>query len=1118
MEALQAQFHHLLKVAPLTSIFEKEVVLVQSPGMSQWLKIGLSQQLGLAAQVDFPLPSSFIWRLYQQLLPNVPSESAFNKPNLAWKLFSILPQCINEPLYLPLKNYLDGDLEGQKLFALCEKIADVYDQYLMYRPHWIGHWENGKDELDDVDVSISPWQPDLWRRLTQFSQDLGQNKFHRANMQDELLNALEKVSAEILPKRISLFGISAIANSQLAVFEALSKKTEVFLFFFNPSEHFWGDIVDEKTAAKISAKYAKMPLIEAHHNKQKAPDTEYYFIGNPLLSSWGKLGRDYFEQLVQLDAQWLDGFVDDFEDTLLGKIQSEIYQLAFKGESLIDDKSWFIVDEGKIPVDEHDTSIVINDCHTPLREVERLHDYLLNLLNNDPTLTPKDIIIMMPDVGVYSPFVESVFGGAQNTERFIPYALADLAIEQENPVLSSFANLANLPFSRFGVSDILDLLQVQQIADKFAFEEHEYEQIQYWLESVGVKWGVNAQHKVDFDLPSLPLNTWMHGLNRLLLGIAQRDEFIEFNGIYSADEVEGMALDTLNKLVHFIETLLMFKARLSEDASLITKANILNELIASIYASQNDENWDLMLLQNVLQNLRKHHENGDYQGKVSQQVVSYLVQQGIQEKGVGQRFLVGKANFCTLMPMRAIPFKVVCILGLNDADYPRNVQPIGFDLVQYSQKQKGDRSRKLDDRYLFLEALLSARDTLYMSYIGRSCRDNQKRMPSTLLSELLEYIQRSFTLNNEEDAPLEANTVSNEQMLSKIISQQHLQPFNLQYYLKDQNLSTSPIETKARKAQQINSIHSYNPTWLPNSAIAPGTPSPLEVSVSVSDQIELDSFVRAVCNAQESFYQQTLGLRLPNVGEVAKDDEVFQTNELHRYFYLDEILEANLSNVSLNTQQLLQRGKLPLAQVGQLKLNEIISRVEGITQVIKAELKDSKQPPIEVVMKLENTEIVGWLSNVYGAKSEARQVFYRPSSVKPKDLISAFIYHLAAQVSAHQVSTIVIGLDNRYEFSPVETSTAQKLLLDWFSLYKDSRKQPVAFFPVSSFEYIKKGDFDSASRKFSSSFKGFAESDNPYIRLDAQSLRDCETEFIAWSTLLIKPILQHAKEVSHADA
>ncbi|MEM6982448.1 MAG: exodeoxyribonuclease V subunit gamma, partial [Pseudomonadota bacterium] len=796
MEALQAQFHQLLKVNPLQSPFDKEVVLVQSPGMSQWLKIGLSENLGVAAQVDFPLPSSFIWQLYQQLLPNVPKESAFNKPNLAWKLFAILPTCIDEPLFLPLKTYLEGDIDGQKTFALCEKIADVYDQYLMYRPHWIATWDSGVDTLDDVDISIAPWQPDLWRRLVKLSKTLGQSQFHRANMQGQLLSALESMDSSLLPKRISLFGISAIASSQLDVFEALSKKTEVFLFFFNPSEHYWGDIIDEKTAAKINAKYAKMPLVEAQQKKQTNPDEEYYFIGNPLLSSWGKLGRDYFEQLVQLDARWIDGFIDAFDDTLLGQVQSEIYQLAFKGESLTDNKEWFINDEGKLPISANDTSITLSDCHTPLREVERLHDYLLNLFNQNPTLTPKDIIVMMPDVGTYSPYIEAVFGGAQGS-RFIPYALADLAIEQEKPVLGSFASLANLPFSRFGVSDILDLLQVTQIAEKFGLEAYEYEQIHYWLERVGVKWGINAEHKQSFDLPAIDLNTWQHGLNRLLLGIAMRDEQCPFNGIYSADEVEGMALDTLNKLVHFIDVLQDFKAKLTPDDTLSNKAHILSELLNAVYESESDDSWDLLVLQKVLEDIAKHHDNGDYSKAVSQRIVSYLIKQGIQEKGVGQRFLVGQVNFCTLMPMRAVPFKVVCMLGLNDADYPRTVQPIGFDLVPYSKKQKGDRSRKLDDRYLFLEALLSARDNLYMSYIGRSCFDNQPRMPSTLVSELLEYIGRSFKLSEPSDKPLP----------ECLITQQHLQPFNSLYY-------SAPSDEQAG----VNN-HSYNPIWLPSEAI-----------------------------------------------------------------------------------------------------------------------------------------------------------------------------------------------------------------------------------------------------------------------------------------------------------
>ena len=1090
MEALQAQFHQLLKVNPLQSPFDKEVVLVQSPGMSQWLKIGLSENLGVAAQVDFPLPSSFIWQLYQQLLPNVPKESAFNKPNLAWKLFAILPTCIDEPLYLPLKTYLEGDIDGQKTFALCEKIADVYDQYLMYRPHWIATWDSGVDTLDDVDISIAPWQPDLWRRLVKLSKTLGQSQFHRANMQGQLLSALESMDSSLLPKRISLFGISAIASSQLDVFEALSKKTEVFLFFFNPSEHYWGDIIDEKTAAKINAKYAKMPLVEAQQKKQTNPDEEYYFIGNPLLSSWGKLGRDYFEQLVQLDARWIDGFIDAFDDSLLGQVQSEIYQLAFKGESLTDNKEWFINDEGKLPISANDTSITLSDCHTPLREVERLHDYLLNLFNQNPTLTPKDIIVMMPDVGTYSPYIEAVFGGAQGS-RFIPYALADLAIEQEKPVLSSFASLANLPFSRFGVSDILDLLQVTQIAEKFGLEAHEYEQIHYWLERVGVKWGINAEHKQSFDLPAIDLNTWQHGLNRLLLGIAMRDEQCPFNGIYSADEVEGMALDTLNKLVHFIDVLQDFKAKLTPDDTLSNKAHILSELLNAIYESESDDSWDLLVLQKVLEDIAKHHDNGDYSKAVSQLIVSYLIKQGIQEKGVGQRFLVGQVNFCTLMPMRAVPFKVVCMLGLNDADYPRTVQPIGFDLVPYSKKQKGDRSRKLDDRYLFLEALLSARDNLYMSYIGRSCFDNQPRMPSTLVSELLEYIGRSFKLSEPSDKPLP----------ECLITQQHLQPFNSLYY-------SAPSDEQAG----VNN-HSYNPIWLPSEAIEPKAITALDVTPP--ELLDLDVFIRSVCHAQESFYQQSLGLRLPQFNDIAKDEEPFSLDALRRYFYLDEILEANINNTPLSTEQILQRGELPQANVGSLIYEGMQHRVDALAGQVKEQIKAGKSEPIEVLLALENTTIEGWLNHVYMQK----QVFYRSASIKAKDLIKGFLYHLAAQSMEQEVETLLLGLDKQISFAPMSKANADLLLADWFELYKALRNAPVAFFPVSGYEYVKSGgDMAKANSKFSPQYIGRGEGENPYIRLTVQSLNDCQEEFIQWSEKLFVPLFEHAKESDYASA
>ncbi|MCF6435182.1 exodeoxyribonuclease V subunit gamma [Pseudoalteromonas sp. MMG022] len=1082
MEVLQAQFHTLLKSAPLSSPFSKEVVLVQSPGMSQWLKIGLSEALGIAAQVDFPLPSSFIWRLYQQFLPDVPSESPYNKPNMTWKLVSILPTCLDDPRYVQLQQYLQQDADGLKLFALCEKIADVYDQYLMYRPHWIAKWDSSIDELDDVDVTIAPWQPDLWRRLVKHTQALGQSDYHRANMHQLLVAALEDADPSTLPERICIFGLSAMPSSQLEIFQALAKKTTVLLFFCNPSEHYWGDLVDEKTQAKIAVKYAKMPQVEAQSAQQ-----EYYFVGNPLLSSWGKLGRDYFEQLVQVDAQWIDGFVDDFDDTLLGKIQQEVFQLAFKGKSLTPDKQWFISEQGKLPIALNDKSIQLQDCHTPLREVECLHDHLLRLFHADSSLTPKDIIVMMPDVGAYSPYIEAVFGAASG-ERFIPYALADLSIEQEKPILSSFVSLVNLPFSRFGVSDILDLLAVTPIACKFKVEEQEFSQLKFWLEQVGVKWGLDAEHKLDHDLPALSLNTWKHGLNRLLLGIASSNEQHDFNDIYPADLVEGMAVNSLSKLLHFVSMLAAFKQKLNQQARLSDKAQLLRQMVEQFYDAQTEQSWDLLTLERVIDDLQKHDDNLDMQSPVSARVLSYLVKQGVQEKGVGQRFLVGPVNFCTLMPMRAVPFKVVCLLGLNDADYPRTVQPIGFDLVPHSKRQKGDRSRKFDDRYLFLEALLSAREHLYLSYIGRSCFNNELQMPSILVSELMEYIDRSFCYSDPKLKPSE-----------QLLQQASLQPFNVKNY------------------DAHNALQSFNPIWLideevPEQLLEPTSATALEIDRDL--EIDIAQFMFTVLNPQKAFYTQTLGLKLHEQALSDKDEEPFILDTLERYFYLGELLESQLRGETVNLKQMVQRGNLPQAAVGVIQLAKMQQRVQPMAEQLQTHIQQRKEP-VEVRLKVGEKTLLGWLDKLYDDK----QIFYRSASIKAKDKVKGFLMHCVAQCAEQSVHTHIYGLDERVSFAPVEPKAARQHLANWLDFYQQCLAQPMPFFVSTAYELIATGDINKAAAKFNGGqYIGFGESEDPYVALNFSNLDDVIAPLQAISDRLLADIVELAQEQRYADA
>ena len=471
------------------------------------------------------------------------------------------------------------------------------------------------------------------------------------------------------------------------------------------------------------------------------------------------------------------------------------------------------------------------------------------------------------------------------------------------------------------------------------------------------------------------------------------------------------------------------------------------------------------------------------QAPVSAQIISHLVKQGVSEKGVGQRFLVGPVNFCTLMPMRAVPFKVVCMLGLNDADYPRTVQPIGFDLVPHSQRKKGDRSRKLDDRYLFLEAVLSARESLYLSYVGRSCFNNEPLMPSVLVSELFEYLDRSFCYD---DPCLKPSR--------HLLQQAPLQPFHTSYYV-----SSNPLQ-------------SFNPVWLTSmDALPESIPEPLDLTLE--KEVELAQFLRTVLSPQEAFYQQSLGLKLTNLSLQNKDEEPFILDMLDRYYYLEELLERQLSDQDVNIKQVLQRGNLPQAYVGTIQLERLNERVATMASRVKPHLIDYRDP-VEVKLPIGKSILLGWLDKLYGSK----QIFYRSASIKAKDRVRGFLLHCIAQCQGEIVTTYVYGLDEEVVYQPISPESARGFIEQWFTFYLRVLCEPVPFFPTSGYEFVKTGDMQKAINKFSGGqYIGFGECENPYVALDYNNLLEVESEFVQLSNELLKPVLIHGEEKKFAD-
>jgi len=330
LDVLEALMEFIVERERLDDPFEAEMVLVQSTGMAQWLQMTLSQKFGIAANIDFPLPASFIWDMFVRVLPDIPKESAFNKQSMSWKLMTLLPQMLEQEAFTMLRHYLNDDDDKRKLFQLSSRVADLYDQYLVFRPEWLTRWEEGGlvDGLGEAQI----WQAPLWRALVEHTAALGQPHWHRANLYQRFINVLESATTPPagLPSRVFICGISALPPVYLQALQALGKHVDIHLLFTNPCRYYWGDIKDPAFLSRLIARQRKHHL-DAHPVALFREDqpVEGLFnsegeqeVGNPLLASWGKLGRDYIYLLAGMDRyDDLDAFVDITPGALLQNLQ-----------------------------------------------------------------------------------------------------------------------------------------------------------------------------------------------------------------------------------------------------------------------------------------------------------------------------------------------------------------------------------------------------------------------------------------------------------------------------------------------------------------------------------------------------------------------------------------------------------------------------------------------------------------------------------------------------------------------------------------------------------------------------------------------------------------------------
>jgi len=1129
LEDLRDLLSKFLGTQPLPPL-TPEVILVQSNGMKHWLEMALADDsaLGICAATRLELPSGYLWQVYRSVLgaDAVPAHMPFDKSHLVWRLMRLLPVlAASQPVYAPLQRYLTQDADGRKLYQLALQVADVFDAYQSYRADWLADWATGHDLLRGHDgqpgalADAHAWQAQLWRDIR---ADVGPTlaDASRASVHARFMAALQAQLAPYqatgqrppgLPPRLVVFGISSLPMQTVAALAQLGQFCQVLMLVQNPCQYYWGDIVagHDQLRSQLRRRQAARPVASDSH---------------PLLASWGKQGRDYLHLLDDFDnvAQYRQRMhrVDFFADpaagqdapTLLNQLQSGILNLEPAHNAL----------DAKRDVLPDDHSIRLVTCHGAQREVEVLHDRLLAWFDADPALMPRDVMVMVPDMAAFAPHIQAVFGRfATGQARHVPYSVADTTPRQ-SPLVQALEQLLSLPNARVSLADWLGLFEVAAVRQRFGLDAADVALLHDWLAQAGVRWGLDAQHRMAWGVPpgvpGLDQNTWAFGLRRLLLGYAVGAGAPWGNTLPQA-ALNGLDASVISALLDWVDAVNQTLLELSESKPPAQWGLTLAGIVERFFLAADDA--DERLIQRCLAPLEpwlQACEAAQLETPLPLDVVREFWLSQIEESSLQQRFFGGGVQFGTLMPMRSIPFKVICLLGMNDGDYPRQQAARDFDLMALSWRA-GDRSRREDDRYLFLEAILSARQKLYISWQGHRATDNSAQPPSVLVAQLLDYLRMGW-----QGAPEP--------------QQQPLQAFSDAYFLQD-----SPFESYAHDWARVHEQtviasevkQSMTAECMDRHATLAMT---TQGSDAAPDHLTLADLRQLLRQPVEVFFKSRLRVRLDTVDELEQSEEPFTLNGLEQYQAGQTLLDA--ADLPRALEHMRLSGQLPMAAFGQRLATELQTKAQVVlNRHGEWTLRYPEPLPAQSIdLQLAGVTLTGTLAGLCRGDAGWLQLNQRVGAVLEGDkeartarvhvVLGLWLQHLAACASALPLTSVQLGLDGQVVFAPLPQADALRLLQGLVTAYLAAWARPLPVACKTAWAYLQaqaqaarlaetkpdkvpKDPHEAAQTVFEGARHGGERHESAYLARAFESYDDIEAELPDWAEHLYGDMARHIR-------
>lgn len=1063
--------------------FQRIPVVIHSSGMARWLRqeLAKSENGGLSANLDLLFPGKFFLKWVFEPMDklagrdkdssSVEGELPFNPETVKWLVMKVLSEGLeNTAVFQSVKTFLgDEDDSEIRRYQISGRIAVLFDRYMSYRPEMLKKWQGGKADGEEE------WQKDLWNAIIRSS---GIAKSYSNYFWDFMNHRNPSGVLEDLCKvpTIYFFGLSAMPPAHLAILQKISEFVPVHFFWMNPCRELWDSTISEKAMEKEIRKIRGKDIFGRCEDLAKSmEDLAKEEAGNPLLGSLGRVGRELHKLLLNCDGieecnHWNS---NEKSRLLIHRLQDDILDNIRPNA------------EDRIELISGDDSISVHNCYGPLREAEALHEYLLRAFNNDETLLPKDIVVYVPDMEQYAPVIEAVFGGAgPYARKAIPFTIADRTLTREYPSCAAFLAIIRLMGSRFKASEVLAIWSFQGIRDMSGISDDDWDVLQRLLRDARVAWGIDEAFREKTSGCKFRQNSWRFALDRLIFGAVMMEPgnapvqscFNPHKGVNPDTEMAIAPLEDaeiysrlIGSVADWMESLFDIQKKIDEGR--VRKSSewldVLEGICERFLPSPKGDDGALAVRQ-TLGTMRKQLETAELLDmEISWDLAALWMRERIEGEANDEKFCCGMLTFCRFQPMRGVPSKIVCMLGMNDGMFPRQDKRLGFDLMDTKTRHLCDRWGKDDDRYAFLEAILSARRKLFISYTGRRDTDKQEMPPSILVGELLSY--------------LGSRVRTDKAKLEDMLTVQHpLHPFSQDYFIYGKpGLPRSSSKSWCRIAENLygkkvltgQDTGSYDTGESANTA--EGAAPVLKVSVR-----ELLKFFESPC---KHYYEKVVGIDL-NIRESEQpgDDEPSQLDKLQCYQVRNSIYEAYRKQSPCAKNDLYARkkaeGGIPFGAGGRKIFDGLWEEAETWIEEVKAHEKDAGEDlaPIRDELQLDIGGVKVHLSFELNGLHRNVQIMARPSKVKARDNLNLAVHYAIVQVLRQKGKAdlpgniIFIGQkENRTtrKTEPVAMEIAnlenpEEYLRDMVGLYLEGRKRALCFWLNVADKALKDGMFD----------------------------------------------------------